>query len=465
MKKQTNKYNKSIFIFRRDYRLVDNTGLIKALELSKNVIPLFIFTPEQLVSNKYKSDNAVQFMIESLEDLNDMLKNKKSRLFYFYGKPSKVLNNIINNVDIDAVFVNADYTPYSIKRDKEIEKVCNDNGIEFHSYEDVLLNPIRSILTGQEDVYTKFTPYFNKAKKIKPSSINLSNKSNYVSGRTRIRGEFTGNKDKFFKYNSQLAQNGGRKEALKILKKIKQFKNYNKERNILIKNTTRLSAYIKFGCVSIREVYYTFKKYLGLKNDLIKQLYWRDFYYNIGYEFPRIYKKYGNLKEKYDKIKWLGTKSNLNKWKQGLTGYPIVDAAMRELNETGFMHNRGRLIVSNFLIKILLINWQDGEKYFSNKLIDIDPSVNLGNWGWSAGSGADSQPYFRIFNPWTQGEKFDQDAKYIKKWIPELQDVDAEHIHKWYDHYNDYDVDYPAPIVDYSSMRKKALKMYKKALY
>jgi deoxyribodipyrimidine photo-lyase len=463
------KHYKSVFIFRRSYRLIDNTGLIEALKNSKIVIPIFIFTPEQLVHNTYKSNNCIQFMIESLIDLNNDLKNKGSRLFFFYGKQSDVIKKILgNNNKINAIYVNMDYTPYSTKRDDMIEKVCINYGVEFNSFEDVLLNPIKSILTKNGTVYQKFTPYFNSAKKEIVRNISRNNYNNYFSQRSSINGEFKGNVHKFYKKNNNLAVNGGRKNALKILKNLDKFKKYNIKRNILNINTTRLSAYIKFGCVSIREVYSAFKKKLGKSIDLIKQLYWRDFYYNVGHEFPEVFKKGKNLKEQYNKIIWNNNRIHFNRWKQGNTGFPIVDASMREMNITGFMHNRGRLIVSNFLIKVLGINWELGEKYFAQRLVDYDPNVNNGNWGWSAGSGADSQPYFRIFNPYLQAKKHDPHCEYIKKWISELDNVAAKDIHEWnitceYEEYKD--INYPGPMVDYKKSKENTLKMYKKALY
>lgn len=464
------KYNYSVFIFRRDYRLNDNTGLMEALRDSNHVIPIFIFTPEQLVNNKYKSDNSVQFMINSLEDLDKSLKKKGSRLFYFYGKPYECIEKIIKKDDsIDAVFVNEDYTPYSIKRDNAIEKTCKKYDVEFISCHDVLLNPVKSILSAN-GVYTKFTPYFNKAKKIKVEPVAMNKMNNYVSKSKKIKGGFNGDYHKFYEYNENMYEDheGGRDIGLKILKNITEFKDYNKKRNDLTYATTRLSPYIKFGCVSIREVYHVFKKKLGANNDLIKQLYWRDFYYNVGFEHPIIFSKKGNLKGNYDKVKWQHNTEYYNKWKKGEMGFPVVDACMRELNTTGFMHNRGRLIVSSFLIKILLIDWKLGEKYFSNKLVDIDLCVNTGNWGWSSGSGADSQPYFRIFNPWLQSEKHDPDCEYIKKWIPELKDVELKHIHRWYEYCDDErykHIRYPKPMVNYAHQKEQALKMYKKAFY
>jgi deoxyribodipyrimidine photo-lyase len=403
-------------------------------------------------------------MIESLEELNSELGSKNSRLIYFYGSPHTIIDKLIRENDIEAVYVNMDYTPYSIKRDKRIESICNKHNIYFNSDEDVLLNPVCSIRTGNNEIYQKFTPYFNKAKKIKVRNVESNNRSNYINKRNKLKGEFKGDIHKFYsEYNEDLAIIPGRKEAIKTLKNIVKFKNYNSKRNDLTYTTTRLSAYIKFGCLSIREVYYAFKNKLSSNNDLIKQLYWRDFYYNIAYEYSHIFSRKGNLKTNYDKIKWDNNRTLFNRWKDGKTGFPIVDAAMTEMNTTGFMHNRARLIVSSFLIKLLLVDWKWGEKYFAKTLVDYDPSVNTGNWGWASGSGADAQPYFRIFNPWLQGEKYDPNCEYIKKWIPELKDVDNKHIHKWYDNYDEYDVDYYKPIIDYNKSKNKGINAYKVA--
>jgi len=468
-------YMKSIFIFRRDYRLNDNIGLLEALAKSIEVIPIFIFTPEQLVNNPYKSDNAVQFMIESLEDLDEQLKNKGSRLFYFFGKPNEVLTKVIKSANADAVFVNRDYTPYSKKRDESLEKVCEKNKATFHSYEDVLLHPVGSIRTGSDEIYTKFTPYWNKASKVKVVDIKTNKYDNYFSGRKKIVGEFKGNKAKFYKYNENLAVRGGRDNALKILNHIDAFKKYNEERNILSKQTTRLSAYIKFGCVSIREVYHKMKDKLGMKNDLIKQLHWREFYYNIGEFNTDILEKKKNFKKAYDKIPWItydkATDKQKEQWKawcEGKTGFASVDSAMRELVHTGFLHGRGRLIVSSFLIKNMFFHWKEGEKFFAQYLVDYDWIVNggVGNWSWMAGSGADSTPYFRILSPIIQGKTKDPECEYIKQWLPELKDVPNEHVHEWYKYYHLYpNVNYPKPVLDYSSSAKKTIEKYKKALY
>lgn len=457
------KYQKSIFLFCRDYRLDDNKGLIECLKNSEICIPIFVFTPEQITKNQYKSDNCVQFMIESLEDLNNQLKKHHSKLTYFYGQTHKIIHKLIKKYNIDVVYTNKDYTPFAKKREKYIEKVCKMSNISFELHEDYLLYPVKSILTGSKEVYTKFTPYFNNAKKTKVDDPIKNNYNNYIK-RPSLEGSYKGSLDKFYTYNDNLKEYGigGRKYGKNILKNIGKFKNYNKMRNILSYSTTKLSAYIKFGCVSIREVYHAMKDKLGMKNDLIKQLYWREFYYNIMEEYPYVIGKYGSLKEKYNKIQWNQPGTHLTKWKNGMTGYPIVDAAMQELNTTGYMHNRGRLIVSNFLIKVLGISWKHGEKYFAQTLVDYSVAVNNGNWQWSSGSGADSQQYNRVFNPYLQSEKYDPDCEYIKKWLPELKDVPSKHIHQWNKYYEEYNINYPKPIIDYDEGKKEMMKRYLK---
>lgn len=450
----------SIFIFRRSFRLYDNIGLINALKNSKKVIPIFIFTPEQIKKNHYKSNNAIQFMIESLKELDKELKKKKSKLYFFYGKQHKIISKINKEIEIDSVYLNKDYTPYAIKRDKKIKKICSKNNINYFEFEDILLRPVGSIKTN-DNIYLKFTPYFRASSKIKVNTPTKNLYSNYF--KKKIKCEYKKDIDNFYKFNEHILIRGGRKEALLKLNKINNFKKYNDKRNILSISTTHLSAYIKFGCISIREVYHKFKKKLQNNNQLISQLHWRDFYYNICFYHPHVIGK--SLKSKYDDIEWDNNSNLFNKWKEGKTGYPVVDACMRELNTTGYMHNRGRLIVASFLVKILLVDWRKGEKYFATQLTDYDVSVNNGNWQWVAGSGADSQPYFRIFNPWSQSKKFDENCEYIKKWIPELSEVKNNDIHKWDLKYNLYNKVYIKPIVNYKEKRLNTLKIYKKLKY
>jgi deoxyribodipyrimidine photo-lyase len=455
-------FNKSLFIFRRDLRLEDNIALIKALESSEKVIPIFIFTIEQIDKNKFRSDNAVQFMIESLSELNLELNKKNSRLFYFHGDYKKIIKEIIKREKIDAIYFNKDYTKYAVERDNNINKIAEVNKIKCISFHDTSLTDITTIKTQGGTPFVKFTPFMNAAKKLTVVKQTKNKHKNYYSKNNIIKGEYNDDVNKFMKkYNENIFVHGGRKNGLIKLKESKNQKSYESTHNSLDHNTTGLSAYIKFGCVSIREVYYTFKKNLGSKSDLIKQLYWRDFYYSIALNYPIIFEGKA-IKQNYDKIKWLYNDEHLKKWITGTTGFPLVDAGMRQLNTTGFMHNRTRLITSNFLMKVLRLNWHLGEMYFSKKLVDCDASLNTGNWSWSAGGNADSQEYYIIFNPFRQSYSHDKDCVYIKKWIPELIDVKPSDIHKWDTSYKKYpNIKYPKPMVDYTEETKKTLLMYK----
>lgn len=443
-----------LFIFRRDFRIKDNTAWNEMIKIYNNIYPIFIFTPEQIDNNKYKSDNAIQFMVESLFELK-----KNINLTFCYGNIDDVINDIIIKNNINAIYTNTDYTPYSIKREQIIDKIAKINNIEFKYFHDITLFEPKSIKTISGQIYQKFTPFYNQCiKEIVRKPFSSKNKI-YIKN---IHTKYEINKSKInnlYIYNKNIHIHGGRKNAIRILKNINKFNKYEKTRNILNINTTNLSAYLKFGCISIREAYYQIKKYLGKKDGLIKQLIWREFYYHLGDGFIDRFGK--SLKQQYDNIEWDNNNILFNKWKKGETGFPIVDACMRQLNITGYMHNRGRLIVSSFLVKNLMIDWRWGEKYFAQKLVDYDVLVNQGNWQWTSGSGADSQPYFRIFNPVLQSEKFDPDALYIKKWIPELKDIEPKYIHNWEENYND---NYIKPIINYKESKIKTLKMYKNGL-
>ena len=443
---------KSIFIFRRDYRLKDNIGLLNCYQNSKDIYPIFIFTPEQITNNNYKSDNAVQFLIESLKDLN---KDTDNKLNLFYGNHIEVLKSLKNDLNIDKIFTNTDYTPYAIKRDEELEKFCKDNSIEFNKSHDICLFP-----PGSMKQYKVFTPYYryilNKSipkvtKKIKKNKFLKINKNKFL-----IDFKET---DKYFTYNKNLNVNGGRKNGKKIMNSIKKFDKYDITRDVLNLKTTHLSGYLKFGCLSIREVSHKIIKELGLKHPLFRQIIWREFHYQLEYFNKDRFGK--NMIEKYDNMKW-DKNTLLQKWKDGQTGYPVVDSGMRQMNATGFMHNRCRMITASFLCKTLGIDWREGEKYFAQKLLDYDVYVNNSNWQNISSTGFGSSPYFRIFNPWTQSQKFDKQCKYIKKWIPELKNVDNKDIHSWDKSYKKYPfASYPSPILDYKQSREKILKMYK----
>ncbi len=449
------KFQKSLFLFRRDFRLEDNTGLIAALQSSEVVIPAFIFTPEQIEKNPYRSDHCLKFMIESLIDLDGQLKKKGSKLYLFKGKPEKV----ITKLPIDALFVNRDYTPFSQQRDKKIEKACKTKGIPFHSFEDALLHPPEDTLKKDGKPYTIFTPYFRNASKLKVSAPVHNSKTNY------FRGKIPSARDKSIltkicpKQTNGLV--GGRTEALKILKKIGSFKKYEALRDFPAEDfSTHLSPYLKFTVCSPREVYAAISHNLSAHSPLIRSLYWRDFFTAIAFFFPHVFK--GSFHPKFNKIKWSNDKKAFKRWCDGTTGFPIVDAGMREMKETGFMHNRVRMIAASFLVKDLHIDWRWGEKYFAQTLIDYDPSVNNGNWQWVASTGCDAQPYFRIFNPWNQQKKFDPDCTYIKKWVPELRDLPLKTIHAWEDDSHHAECPkYPPPAVCHEKAAKEILRAYK----
>jgi deoxyribodipyrimidine photo-lyase len=459
-------YEKSIYIFHRSLRLIDNIALINASKKSKIVIPIFIFTPEQISQkNTFKSDNAINFMLESLSEIQNKIK-----IYFFYGENTKVINKIIkNNIDIDAIFFNQDYTKYAVERENNIIDICNKHDIDINIYNDYLLHEINQIKTGNGNPYSKFTPYYNK---IINHTVNKPNKHKINNFGTlssidksisisleQIRKKFVNNK------NVNTLLKGGRKFGLLFLKNIKLFAEYNDSRNEMTINTTQLSSHIKFGTISIREIYHKIKNTFNKNHPLIRQLYWREFYFNIAYNNPDIFIG-KSFKSKYDNIKWKKSVSKLNKWKKGETGFPIVDASMKELNQTGYMHNRGRLITANFLVKLLNIDWREGEKYFAQKLTDYDPSVNNGNWQWIAGSGADSQQYNRIYNPCSQSEKHDKNAEYIKKWLPQLSDIEPKYIHNWARCFSFFKkINYSKPIIDYKKSRHNTLNMYKKYLY
>lgn len=439
------KHENGLFIFRRDLRLKDNLALNKLFKTVKNVYTIFIFTREQVESNKFSSKRIIHFMIECLVDLGLELKARGSKLYTFYGDQKTIIPYLVRKLKINAIGFNVDYTPYAMKRDANLIRICELLNIQYVIDHDYVLQKPGSVYNGSGDPYKKFTPFYKKHTDLpvkKPSTLKIK----YVKTNGKLQYE-TSTDEMDYDINNVIC--GGRKEALKVLLSFKH-KTYNSS------NTSNLSSYIKFGCISIREVYNACK----MKKSFIRQLVWRDFYYNIVYFFPHVMGS--SMKLQYNEIKWSNNKTNLKAWSIGKSGYPIVDAGIRQLISTGEIDNRLRLIVGSFLVKTLLFSWQVGEKFFAKHLLDYDPAINNGNWQWIAGSGTDSQPYFRIFNPWTQGKTYDKDTSYIKKWIPELNNVPSKDIHKWYDKHSEYSVNYPKPIVDYNVQKKKAISMYKK---
>lgn len=449
----------ALYIYRRDLRLVDNTALQAAHVSGMKVLPCFIFDPEQVTNkNVYRSKNALQFMFNSLDDLYQALKKNDAKLYLWYGSPVSIVSHLIKENSIHAVYVNTDYTPFSGKRDAALKEVCDAHNIPFEAYHDYLLNSPDSIMTGGGTPYGVFTPFYKRAsQELVPIpralrvgtwyTAHLADCVSIAEVRTKCLGSYD---------NAEIVVSGGRMEGLSLLKKIDTQSSYAKNRDMCALKTTHFSAHLKFGTVSVREVYHAIKEKLGAQHALLRQLYWRDFWTYVAYHTPRVF---GHAYHKeYDHLPWHKSESFFELWCNGRTGFPIVDAGMRELNATGYMHNRVRMIVASFLTKDLHIDWRWGEKYFAQQLVDYDPSVNNGNWQWAASTGCDGQPYFRIFNPWLQQKKFDPLCIYIKRWVPELQRYTPEQIHG---HVKKPLAGYEAPIVDHAVESVLAKNMYK----
>ncbi|MFX0151470.1 MAG: cryptochrome/photolyase family protein [Candidatus Hodarchaeota archaeon] len=454
-----NPQRNSLFVFRRDLRLEDNSGLINALETSEKVIPLFILD-EYLLNNKNLSPNAKQFLKESLFDLvHRFALMNETQLFIYYGKPEIIINELLNRkeLSIGKIIMNRDYTTYSQVRDTKIKKICENTGTKLILTADLLLNEPEVVIKSDGTPYTVFTPFFKKSQNFLVQKPEKTSKDNYYTDNISEMISPKKLKEILHFSNSNIQVKGGRSKGMEILGQIQAYKNYNEERDFpAINGTTNLSAHIKFGTVSIREVYHAIKQTDNFA--LLRQLYWRDFYIYIGFHFPHVFK--GPFRSQYDKLDWVYDKSLFNVWCEGKTGFPIVDAGMRQLNSTGWMHNRVRMIVASFLTKDLLIDWRWGERYFKEKLVDYDISVNNGNWQWVAGTGCDPVPYFRIFNPWLQQKKFDPQCDYIKRYIPELQEYHPRIIHNLFKTRPKELKNYPNPIVNHAIMREKAKLMF-----
>lgn len=457
-------YKKSLFIFRRDLRLEDNTGLLKALEESELVIPLFVFDERQIdpEKNQYFSRPAFRFMIDSLHELNDHLKNRDSKLYILRGDLIQGLDKLSSEVESEAIYVNRDYTPFSQKRDEEIENFSTKRDIDFISSSDLLLVEPEEIKTNEGKPYKVFTPFMRKARDKEIAEPRRNNYSNFFAENISVCESIDLLEELRPPRGEGIAQQGGRENALEKLRQIDKYANYKEERNYMSQEgTTRLSAHLKFGTISIREMYWTLRQEFSSGHELITELFWRDFYSHVAFNFPYVFGE--NFQEKYrDGIDWENDEDKFAAWQEGRTGFPIVDAAMRELNTTGWMHNRSRMIVASFLTKDLHIDWRWGEKYFAQHLVDYDPASNNGGWQWAASTGTDAQPYFRIFNPWSQQEKYDPECSYIKEYVPELSELEPDVIHKLYKTELPENIDYPEPIVDHGESREIALEMYKK---
>jgi deoxyribodipyrimidine photo-lyase len=426
----------AIFWFRRDLRLEDNHGLFEVLKNYKNVLPIFIFDPE-ILEKLPKDDARVNFIYNQLKDLNDSL-DTNQKINTYYDRPSQVFNQLISEFPIEAVYTNHDYEPYAIARDKTVSDILSQKNIAFKSFKDQVIFERNEVTKDDGLPYKVYTPYSKK----------------WLCTYTEKHIEAYPSEN-LLKHLSKMDLNqwvpldamGFTKSKLKIapFKMDPQLIHlYEEKRNTpSVAGTSRLGPHLRFGTVSIRKVV---KKALKSSNiTFLKELIWREFFMQILWHFPHTVTK--SFKPQYEAIQWRNNKEEFAKWCQGETGYPLVDAGMRELNRTGFMHNRVRMLVGSFLCKHLLIDWRWGEAYFAQKLHDFELSSNVSNWQWVAGCGVDAAPYFRIFNPTTQIGKFDKDHHYIKKWVPEYQELN-----------------YVKPIVDHKFARERCLKAYKSAL-
>ncbi len=426
----------SIFWFRRDLRLEDNHGLFQALSSGNPVLCLFILDEEILAGLK-KDDPRVGFILRLLEGLRKKLGKFQSTILVERGEVLAVWKKLISEFEIAEVFANHDYEPYAIDRDQAVSDFLRSQGIAFRTFKDQVIFEKDEVLKDDGKPYTVFTPYSRKwLAHLRPDAIKEFNTADLMSN--LLRYEDTGLIDPG-KYGLEQ----GSIDVADPNLSIGIVEGYAKSRDIPSKDsTTRLGPHLRFGTISIRKLVATFQK---ASPSLLNELIWREFFMQILYHFPHVVNR--SFKPQYDKIKWQNSKDQFALWCQGKTGYPLVDAGMRELNETGFMHNRVRMVTASFLCKHLLIDWRWGEAYFAEKLLDYELSSNNGNWQWAAGSGCDAAPYFRVFNPTTQQEKFDPYCQYIKKWVGEF---DSE--------------EYPKPVVDHKSARSRAIDTYKQAL-
>lgn len=428
----------SIFWFRRDLRLDDNVGFLEALKGDYPVLPLFIFDKD-ILDKLPENDARVTFIFETLQEMRKELQDDyDSSLAMFHDTPEKVFKSLVKDYQVQEVFTNRDYEPYAKDRDTSIKELLSKNDISFNTYKDQVIFEKDEVVKKDGDPYLVYTPYKNTWKEnFKDHTLKIHYTSQHLDNtvkNTRLP-------------NVSLSEMGFKKSSISFPEYDTSptlIENYNDTRNFPAKDgTSNLSPHLRFGTVGIRKIY---KKAIDAKDETFwNELIWREFFMQILYHFPETVNN--AFKKKYDRIEWRNNEDEFEKWKTGTTGYPLVDAGMRQLNETGLMHNRVRMVVGSFLCKHLLIDWRWGEAYFAEKLLDYEMSSNVGNWQWVAGSGVDAAPYFRIFNPTTQIDKFDKNKTYINHWVKE------------------YNTDkYPEKMVDHKEARERCLNAYKSAL-
>jgi deoxyribodipyrimidine photo-lyase len=433
-KENKEKQTVTLFWFRRDLRLTDQRGLAEALKSAHPVVPVFIFDPHILEKLEDADDARVNFIWECLSELHENLKEFQSSLEVLYCSPYEGFQQLIRKYDVKSVFANHDYEPFAIKRDGEIKKLLLDHQIPFLTFKDQVIFEKDEVVKADGLPYTVFTPFSRTWLK----KIQAADTKEVKVG------------DHFLKMEPlpmlSLQDLGFKKSSLQMPSKTVKsqvIKDYAQARNFPAQiSTTRLGVHLRFGTVSVRKCVQVAEK---LSSVWLSELIWREFFMQILWHYPKVVTE--SFKPAYDKIQWRNDEKEFRAWCEGRTGYPLVDAGMRELNETGFMHNRVRMVTASFLTKHLLIDWRWGEKYFARKLLDFELSANNGNWQWAAGSGCDAAPYFRVFNPSIQQKKFDPQSEYVKRWVPEFASAK-----------------YCSPIVDHDAARMRAIKTYKEGI-
>ncbi|WP_346864179.1 deoxyribodipyrimidine photo-lyase [uncultured Draconibacterium sp.] len=427
----------NIFWFRRDLRLIDNHGLFKALQSGVPVLPVFIFDTAILYKLNVKTDSRVTFIYQQIVELKTQLEKLGSSLQVFYSTPEQAFQKLVEDYDIDSVFSNKDYEPYGIDRDKKVGALLQKSGIRFQSFNDHVVFEPNTIVKDNGEPYTIYTPYSKKWLAAYEKRLDVA----YPSEDFLVKFLQTPAFEMPTLEDIGFSESAIKVPALSIDKKL--IEDYEKYRDIpSLHGTSRLGIHLRFGTVSIRELT---KIASRLSLTFLKELIWRNFFIDILWHFPEV--ENSSFKPRYDFIEWRNNEAEFDLWCKGETGFPMVDAGMRELNATGFMHNRVRMVVASFLTKHLLIDWRWGEAYFAEKLLDYELASNNGNWQWAAGCGCDAAPYFRVFNPEAQQKKFDSKSEYLLKWIPELGTIA-----------------YPKPITDHKMARERALSTYRKAL-
>lgn len=429
--------------FRRDLRLSDNRALHRALSAGASVQPVFIFDP-QILEKLEKKDLRVQFLWEQLEEINEQLKPFGARVWIFYGDPAQVWQSLLEQFSPKAVSFNRDYEPYARLRDEHIKKLAKDFGADVITEKDHVIFEPDEVLKDDLKPYSVFTPYSKKWKSLlKPEHLKIEDSEALMSNQSLNQSEFKGQHLRPVSAFEDLGFESQPWSFPEKSAKVELLKKYQETRNFpAVAGTSMLGLHFRFGTISIRKAT---AAALKTSETWLNELIWREFFQTILWHFPQTVD--APFRPRYALIKWRNVESEFKAWCEGRTGYPMVDAGMRELNETGFMHNRVRMTTASFLVKHLLIDWTWGERYFAQKLLDFELASNVGNWQWAAGCGTDAAPYFRVFNPESQAEKFDPRGVYLNRWVPERNSLN-----------------YPKPIVDHKQARLRALAVYAEAV-